>query len=97
MKVSRRITYLVALLTLIASAEFASAKPNPKKQVPTEPFTYSVIHAIPSGFGADVVDVYLDSTLVLDNATPGSVKTLMTTKANVTIRVFANGVVPSPT
>jgi hypothetical protein len=97
MRISKKVSYLAVLLTLIAGVEFASAKQNPRKSPPTTQYTYSVIHAIPLGFGADVVDIYSDSTLIIDNATPGTIKTLTTTHSNFTIRIFANGVVPSST
>lgn len=96
MRISRKFVYLTMLLALIAGAEFASAKPKPKP-LPTDEFIYTVIHAIPSGYGADVVDIYADSTMIIDNATPGTIKSFSTTHNNVTIRVYANGVVPSGT
>lgn len=95
MKFSRKFTYLTILLTLIAGVELASAKPKPKPK-PALESRYSVIHAIPAGYGADVVDIYADSTLIIDNATPGTIKTFTTTHSNVTIRIYPNGVVPSP-
>lgn len=96
MRISRKFVYLAALLTLIAGAELASAKqkPNPKA---TDDFIYTVIHAIPAGYGADVVDIYADATMIIDNATPGTIKSFTTTHNNVTIRIYANGVVPSGT
>lgn len=96
MKFSRKFTYLAILLTLIAGAEFASAKPKPKPK-PALESRYSVVHAIPAGYGADVVDVYADATLIIDNATPGTIQTFTTTHSNVTIRIYPNGVVPSST
>jgi Domain of unknown function (DUF4397) len=97
MKISKKVTYLTILLTLIAGAELASAKQKPRNSIPVTQNTYTVIHAIPLGFGADVVDIYSDSTLIIDNATPGTIKTFTTTHSNFTIRVFPNGVVPSAT
>jgi hypothetical protein len=96
MRISRKFVYLTALLTLIAGAEFASAKAKPRP-LPTDEFIYTVIHAIPGGYGADVVDIYADATLIIDNATPGTIKAFTTTHNNVTIRFYANGVVPSGT
>jgi hypothetical protein len=97
MRVSRKVAYLAILVTLIAGTEFASAKPKQKRVKPADESTYSVVHAIPLGYGADVVDIYSDSTLIIDNATPGSIKTFTTTHSNITIRIFPNGVVPSST
>lgn len=97
MPVSRKVAYLAILVTLIAGVEFASAKPKQKRVVPAVQNTFSVVHAIPLGYGADVVDIYSDSTLIIDNATPGSIKTFTTTHSNITIRIYSNGVVPSAT
>ena len=97
MKVSRKVAYLAILVTLIAGVEFASAKPKQKRVAPPLESTYSIVHAIPLGFGADVVDIYSDSTLIIDNAIPGSIKTFTTTHSTITIRIFPNGVVPSAT
>jgi hypothetical protein len=96
MRISRKFVYLTVLLTLIAGAEFASAKAKPKP-LPTDDFIYTVIHAIPSGYGADVVDIYADTTMIIDNATPGTIKSFTTSHNNLTIRIYANGVVPSGT
>jgi hypothetical protein len=60
MKISKKVTYLTILLTLIAGAELASAKQKPRNSIPVTQNTYTVIHAIPLGFGADVVDIYSD-------------------------------------
>ena len=38
--------------------------------------TVSVLHAIPTGAGADRVDVYAGDQLLLDNLTPGTLETL---------------------
>lgn len=59
--------------------------------------TYSVVHAIPTGYGADIVDVYANGTLVIDNAVPGAIKSFTVPKGNMLIQVYANGVVPGPT
>lgn len=96
MRISRKFVYFTALIALIVGAEFASAKSKAKNPQPNE-FAYSVVHAIPSGYGVDVVDIYSDSTLIIDNATPGTVKSLTTSRTSVTIRIYANGVVPSST
>lgn len=83
---------ILALIT--QGGYFAQAKPKEKNDGTA---TYSVIHAIPSGFGADIVDVYANNTLVIDNATPGASKTFKVTKGNVGIKIYANGVTPSDT
>jgi hypothetical protein len=53
--------------------------------------TVSVLHAIPAGAGADVVDVYAGSTLLIDNFTPGTLKTLMVPAGSYDLAVYADG------
>ena len=52
--------------------------------------TVSVLHAIPAGNGADVVDVYAGDALLIDNFTPGSLKTVMVPAGTYTLGVYAD-------
>jgi len=56
--------------------------------------TVSVLHAIPAGSGADVVDVYAGTTLLIDNFTPGTLKTLMVPAGTYDLAVYADGQAP---
>lgn len=87
----RIVVPLVALLTL-QGAFFAEAK----SKAPLEG-TYTIIHAIPSGFGADIVDVYANNVLLVDNATPGSIRTVSIPKGFLEVDFYANGIIPSET
>jgi hypothetical protein len=53
--------------------------------------TVSVLHAIPAGSGADVVDVYAGQTMLIDNFTPGTLKTLQVPAGSYDLAVYADG------
>ena len=53
--------------------------------------TVSVLHAIPEGAGADVVDVYAGDAMLIDNFTPGSLETLTVPAGTYDLAVFADG------
>lgn len=53
--------------------------------------TVSVLHAIPEGAGADVVDVYAGDSMLIDNFTPGSLETLTVPAGTYDLAVFADG------
>ncbi|MCF8551758.1 MAG: DUF4397 domain-containing protein, partial [Candidatus Nanopelagicales bacterium] len=57
--------------------------------------TVSVLHAIPAGSGADVVDVYAGDALLIDNFTPGSLETLTVPAGTYDLGVFADGATPA--
>jgi len=69
-------------LAAIAVASPASAAPKA---------TVSVLHAIPAGMGADVVDVYAGSALLIDNFTPGTLKTVKVPGGTYDLGVYADG------
>lgn len=54
----------------------------------------SVLHAIPEGAGADVVDVYANGNLLIDNFTPGSLETVTVPAGSYDLAVFADGETP---
>lgn len=56
--------------------------------------TVSVLHAIPEGSGADVVDVYAGDALLIDNFTPGTLETLTVPAGTYDLGVFADGDTP---
>ena len=53
--------------------------------------TVSVLHAIPEGSGADVVDVYAGDAMLIDNFTPGTLETLTVPEGTYDLAVFADG------
>ena len=86
---TRSITTVTALalpVTLLV-APAAAALGVPRGQSAT----VSVLHAIPLGQGADVVDVYTGGRLVADDLTPGELRTLRVPAGRYDIRVVSNG------
>lgn len=71
--------------TGLATATGAAAAPKPKKA------TVSVLHAIPAGKGADIVDVYAGSALLIDDFRPGQLKTLRVPGGTYDLAVYADG------
>jgi Domain of unknown function (DUF4397) len=61
----------------------------------TDKVTYTVLHAIPAGNGADKVDVYANNKLVIDNATPGAMASFTVDRGNQQIKIYADGVLPT--
>ena len=53
--------------------------------------TVSVLHGIPAGAGADVVDVYAGDTMLIDNFTPGTLETLQVPAGSYDLAVYADG------
>jgi hypothetical protein len=59
-----------------------------------EKATVAVLHAIPAGKGADVVDVYAGDTRLLNNLTPGQLRTLKVRPGTYDIGIYADGSMP---
>ena len=57
--------------------------------------TVSVLHAIPEGLGADIVDVYAGDSMLIDNFTPGSLETLTVPAGSYDLGVYADGSTPA--
>lgn len=94
MRFTKKVTLLVIATLTLSGIQAAQARPKAKAN---DLANYSIVHAIPLGFGADIVDVYANKTLVIDNAVPGNIKNLAIPRGNVTVSFYANGVVPGPT
>ena len=94
MHISRKLVLVVVTSLALSGIQVAQARPKAKAN---DLANYSIVHAIPVGFGADIVDVYANSSLVVDNATPGSIKSLTIPRGSLTISFYANGVIPGPT
>lgn len=56
-----------------------------------EEATVSVLHGIPAGAGADSVDVFAGTDLIIDNFTPGSLETLQLPAGSYNLAVYADG------
>lgn len=53
--------------------------------------TVSVLHGIPAGAGADVVDVYVNGDLLIDDFTPGTLETVTVPAGSYDLAVYADG------
>ena len=88
--------FSLVTISIVSSLLFASpslAKNEKRESIPAQ---YSIVHAIPSGFGADLVDVYVNSRLAIDNAAPGNVRTFTAARGTYLVEFFSNGIVPGP-
>ena len=56
-----------------------------------EDATVSVLHAIPAGLGADVVDVYAGRDLIIDDMTPGTLETVKLPGGTYAFTVLQDG------
>ena len=86
MKTSR----VMAAGAAVALPLFALAAPASAQ----EEATVSVLHGIPAGAGADVVDVYAGDTLLIDDFTPGTLETLQVPAGSYDLGVYADGATP---
>ena len=77
---------MILPLTVVSTASSTSAA------VPDA--TVSVLHAIPAGLGADIVDVYAGTALLIDNLTPGSLRTVRVPGGVYNLGVYADGQAP---
>ncbi|MSW44271.1 MAG: DUF4397 domain-containing protein, partial [Actinobacteria bacterium] len=82
-----RTTGLIAAAMIIPIAAVSAATPATAEAMAT----VSVLHAIPEGKGADVVDVYAGSAMLIDNFTPGTLETVQVPGGTYDLAVFADG------
>ena len=88
----RRITASLLIALVIQAPLNANADSKAKN---TDKVTYTILHAIPAGNGADKVDVYANNKLIVDNATPGAMATFNVARGNIQIKIYADGVLPT--
>jgi hypothetical protein len=91
MSKTRAMLALVAAVPLAATALIGA----PAAQANTQQATVSVLHAIPAGLGADVVDVYAGDALLIDDFKPGTLQTLRVPAGTYDLGVYADGVTPA--
>ena len=78
---------IVMLATVMPVSPAAASTP----MAPGEDATVSVLHAIPAGLGADVVDVYAGRALIIDDLTPGALKTVKLPGGTYALTVLPDG------
>lgn len=90
MSLKRLIVGLAAItLGLGLTAPVVQAAPKAPKA------NLAILHAIPTGKGADVVDVYADNVRLLNNLTPGQLRNLRVTPGIYDIGIYADGSNPN--
>ncbi len=94
MKNSRTKTRLRAS-AIVAGAMIVPAGLFAAPAMAADDATVSVLHAIPAGSGADVVDVYAGDAMLIDNFTPGSLETLTVPAGSYDLGVYADGSTPA--
>ena len=94
MKNSRTKTRLRAS-AIVAGAMIVPAGLFAAPAMAADDATVSVLHAIPAGSGADVVDVYAGDAMLIDNFTPGSLETLTVPAGSYDLGVYADGATPA--
>lgn len=87
-------TAQLTILAVLLSAGSTAAAPKPKSKSST-PVVVTVVHAIPTGFGADKVDVYANGALLLNDAVPGAMKSFSIEPGSQQIAIYADGVTPT--
>lgn len=87
---------VVSIFLMALTAISTQAAPKPKFK-PTDTAVLTVLHAIPASFGADKVDVYSNDELILNDATPGAIKSFTVTEGSRKIDIYPDGVQPSST
>lgn len=86
----KKIIVGLAALTLGLGLAAPSAQAAPKQLKAN----LAVLHAIPAGKGADVVDVYADDVRLLNNLTPGQLRNLKVPPGVYDIGIYADGSTP---
>jgi len=88
---------IACVLAVPAAIMSASPVVGSTPAAPAVDATVSVLHAIPAGLGAGVVDVYAGRTLLVDNLTPGKLATVKVPGGTYNVVVLPNGGSPGTT
>ena len=88
---------IACVLAVPAAIMSASPVVGSTPAAPAVDATVSVLHAIPAGLGAGVVDVYAGRTLLVDNLTPGKLATVKVPGGTYDVVVLPNGGSPGTT
>jgi hypothetical protein len=90
-----RVSITASAMVMFAALTPASPTSAATPMAPGEDATVSVLHAIPAGLGADVVDVYAGGTLIVDDLTPGTLKTAKLPGGTYAFTVLQDGRTPA--
>lgn len=94
---TQRISYFPALTRILIAAAIALASIGivttqaPQSQAAEKKASISVFHAIPEGYGVDVVDVYADGGRIMNNLKSGELKSMRVRPGTYDIEIYVNG------
>ena len=94
---TQRISYSPALTRILIAAAIALASIGivttqaPQSQAAEKKASISVFHAIPEGYGVDVVDVYADGGRIMNNLKSGELKSMRVRPGTYDIEIYVNG------
>lgn len=85
----RSLVVLPSALALVATAGIAVASTS--AQAAEQRASVSVFHAIPTGLGVDVVDVYADGARIINNLRSGQLTSIKVRPGTYDIEIFVDG------
>ena len=83
-----------SVMVMVAALMPPSPAAASNAMAPGDDATFSVLHAIPAGLGADVIDVYAGRALIIDDLTPGALKTVKLPGGSYALTVLPDGRTP---
>lgn len=81
---------LIATAIALASIGIVTTQ-APQSQAAEKKASISVFHAIPEGYGVDVVDVYADGGRIMNNLKSGELKSMRVRPGTYDIEIYVNG------
>ena len=96
MIVRQRARAIIAASAMVMVAALMPPSPAAAStaMAPGDDATFSVLHAIPAGLGVDVIDVYAGRALIIDDLTPGALKTVKLPGGSYALTVLPDGRTP---
>ena len=96
MIVRQRARAIIAASAMVMVAALMPPSPATAStaMAPGDDATFSVLHAIPAGLGVDVIDVYAGRALIIDDLTPGALKTVKLPGGSYALTVLPDGRTP---
>ncbi len=86
-----RLTRAVLAAAVALSALATVTLQAPESQAAQKKASISVFHAIPEGFGVDVVDVYADGGRIMNNLKSGELRSMRVRPGTYDIDIYING------
>jgi len=87
---SKSLRILIASVIAMAFTGVVTAQ-APQSEAAQKKASISVFHAIPEGYGADVVDIYADGGRIMNNVKSGELKSMRVRPGTYDIEIYVNG------